>query len=280
MVNMVWLGHCYSVRFDKLALIIAASAVVVAAVTGYFSGATTGAVLGVGGLAAAALWQVGITRFTGHASRAVRVRSAKKIYALPSLVSDDMDYLGEVAMGGVAQYLRPEAEVVSFWPRTELGELTDWVISPKRIAIQVISGAGGTGKTRLALRLAGDVSELGWRVQWVWVGTEHGAVAAAEEAAKSTLLIVDYAETRTALPELLEEVAIHESSPELRILLLARSAGEWWQHLMDNSSYQLSEILADVQPIRLGPVSESFRQRDVFNAALRAFADRLGVACP
>ncbi len=58
--------------------------------------------------------------------------------------------------GGVARLLRPEAETVPFWPRAELGLLTEWVAAGEHAAVQLVVGPGGVGKTRLARRIARD----------------------------------------------------------------------------------------------------------------------------
>ena len=94
------------------------------------------------------------------------------------------------------------------------------------------------------------------------------------------LLVVDYAETRSGLQGLLHDVLNDAPGPDMRVLLVARSAGEWWQQLINSSSYQLSELLAAVRPITLGPVCEGPSEQEVFHDALVTFADELGVACP
>ena len=169
---------------------------------------------------------------------------------------------------------------MSFWPRPELDELIRWTVSERHVAIQLVTGEGGTGKTRLAHQLADELTDLGVRSWWVPAGTEQGAAKTARDAREPVLLVVDYAETRTGLNDLLAEVISETDGPVMRVLLLARSAGEWWQQLISSSGYQLRELLAAVQPITLGPVSDSSHQPEVFSQALAAFADKLKVVCP
>jgi tetratricopeptide (TPR) repeat protein len=223
----------------------------------------------VAGVASAAVWQVRLDRLTG-AARTAELEKAEKIYTLP----------GPAREGGVAQLLRPEEEVVSFWPRPELDVLFDWVNSLRPVAVQLVTGDGGTGKTRLARQLAGEVAEIGWRTRWVPAGTEQEAAGMARDAGEPVLLVVDYAETRAGLPELLAEVTSDADGPNMRVLLLARSAGEWWQQLISSSEYRPSELLAAVRPITLGPVSGRSGQPEVFRQALAAFAGKLGAECP
>ncbi len=92
------------------------------------------------------------------------------------------------------------------------------------------------------------------------------------------MLVVDYAETRPGLADLLAEAAAAEDCPDLRVLLLARSAGEWWRQLLDGADYRLSQVLEDTEPLPLGPLAGG--QQGLFDDAVTAFADRLGVARP
>ena len=103
----------------------------------------------------------------------------------------------------MARYLRPEAEVVRFWPRPELEELTGWVAVRERVPARLVTGAGGARKTRLARQLGERVAEPGWQSWWVPAGQEADAVRAAREGDVPVLLIADSAETRTALPFML-----------------------------------------------------------------------------
>jgi hypothetical protein len=93
------------------------------------------------------------------------------------------------------------------------------------------------------------------------------------------LLVADYAETRTGLPAMLAAAAGDPGGPALRVLLLARSAGEWWQQLQDSCPDQVSDLLPDA-PVTLGPVAGSTGQGEVFAEALAAFAALRGIPCP
>lgn len=256
-------------RFGKGTLLIVAASVVAAVVLGQVGGTVPGAFAAVAaGVAAAAVWQVRLDQRAG-AERVAQLKDAEDRYALP----------GPAREQSVAQLLRPEEEVVSFRPRSELDQVVGWVAdSEPHIAVQLVIGDGGTGKTRLARQVIHEIA--GWRAQWVPSGSERGSVGTAREAGEPVLLVVDYAETRTGLEELLADITADTDGPDMRVLLLARSAGEWWQQLIDNSEHQLGDLLAALQPITLGPISDSAHQPDVFHEALAAFADKLGVECP
>ena len=66
----------------------------------------------------------------------------------------------------------------------------------------------------------------------------------------------------------------------MRVLLLARSAGEWWQQLISESAALLSDILAAISPMTLGAIAGPSGQQEVFRHALAAFARKLDTRCP
>jgi hypothetical protein len=94
------------------------------------------------------------------------------------------------------------------------------------------------------------------------------------------VLLVDYAEMWAGLARLLIGATISASGHRLRVVLLARSAGEWWHELISGASNQLGDLLAAARPVRLGPVTDESVQRGMFNAAVAEFAARLGVTRP
>ena len=178
----------------------------------------------------------------------------------------------------VARYLRPEEEVVPFRQRSELGELLRWCATAGPVAARLVAGSGGSGKTRLALRLCQELAAKGWRPLWVGPGQEGLVAGAVRERGEPCVVVVDYAETRAALAGLLWDVAGLSGGPDVRVVLLARGSGEWWQRLVTGGDDQLGELLA-VPPVILGPIA-SAEPGELFEEALTAFAGRLGAARP
>src|ERR1019366_1283655 len=74
---------------------------------------------------------------------------------------------GWVAESGAAWLWRPEAEVVGFRSRPELGELVAWCVAGGRRGVRLVTEEGGSGKTRLALQLETELAGHGWRTLWV-----------------------------------------------------------------------------------------------------------------
>jgi len=186
---------------------------------------------------------------------------------------------GERAGLAVARYLRPEEQVVPFWPRPELDELVRWCTQGGRVGVRLVTGDGGAGKTRLALRLGEALAAGGWQQLWVPRGAEREAVRDAQEVGQPCVLVVDYAETRSDLAGLADDLA-STRGPDVRAVLLARSPGEWWQQLLAKAEERAAALLDAAAPITLGPVRAAGGLREVFDQAITVFARKLGVARP
>ncbi|MEH0446674.1 tetratricopeptide repeat protein [Streptomyces sp. B21-102] len=129
-----------------------------------------------------------------------------------------------------AALLRADTEAVAFHGRThELADLRRWCESgPAALSVRVVTGPGGQGKTRLARHLTHILSQEGWVTGHLRSDlTDHDSAADFTPLATALplLLVVDYAETR---PRLLRRLVTHlHSRHPVRLLLLARSDGEW-----------------------------------------------------
>ncbi|MFI0923379.1 tetratricopeptide repeat protein [Streptomyces sp. NPDC021012] len=144
-------------------------------------------------------------------------------------VTVDRDFRSPAAL------LRADTEAVAFHGRdTELADLHAWCENgPPSLSIQVVTGPGGQGKTRLARRLTDTLGWHGWvtghlRSDLTDDPTLDGTPPdfTTLNTALPLLLVVDYAETR---PRLLRRLIthLHRSRHRVRLLLLARSDGEW-----------------------------------------------------
>ena len=256
-------------RLDKWTYIIGAATVATATELGLLAAGKPGALGAFAGLVPAVLWQIAADR-----RKKTRERDELLDRAAQQLVPPELP-------GGAAKYLRPEDQVVKFWPRPELAVLRSWSVSTRHTDIQLITGEGGAGKTRLALQFGQEAAQkYGWQFYWVSAGEEAKAAAAVRESQIPVLLILDYAETRTDLGEFLTGVIEDGPGANVRVLLLARSAGEWWQQLITGTGAVLSETLAAVQPIPLGPLTGPSGQHEVFKQAMEAFAAELNTDCP
>ena len=275
--------HPGPVGIDSRTVALAVLSVVLAVVLGFEAGVHAGAAAGVlaalAGLLPAVVWELTRDRREQNARAAERRQAALKAFAPAPEPPAAGGAVARSADGhSSAWYLRPEAQVVPFRPRPERNQLQEWCVAGGRLGVRLVTGEGGAGKTRLALQLAADLAANGWRTMWVERGQEGTAVGTVRDVGEPAVLVVDYAETRPALAGLLAQAAAVEDCPDLRVLLLARSAGEWWRQLLDGADYRLSLVLEDTGPLLLGPLAGG--QRELFDEAVTAFADKLEVARP
>jgi tetratricopeptide (TPR) repeat protein len=133
-----------------------------------------------------------------------------------------------------ADLLRAEHELVGFVGRTDqLGELDAWADKASPAAVCLFTGPGGTGKTRLAVEWCRRLRERGAAAGFLGHNADVRDLGPLFTGTGLRVAVVDYAETRRELVlALLERMAedAHADRP-LRLLLLARGRGEWWDAL-------------------------------------------------
>jgi tetratricopeptide (TPR) repeat protein len=178
-----------------------------------------------------------------------------------------------------ATLLRPDRGVVAFRGRErELAELHAWCAGDGR-PVRLLVGAGGVGKTRLTRRFAAELTKQGWECRFVRQDHEAEIVDLAVEAAqRPLLLVVDYAETAVGLPRMLEAVTRTPGGVRLRVLLVARGSGEWWDRL-EASTFQLREALAPPLALETG-LGDGTALDEVVRDALRDFGQALDLTPP
>ncbi|MFL1446222.1 S1 family peptidase, partial [Nocardiopsis protaetiae] len=158
-----------------------------------------------------------------------------------------------------AGLLRARRQIVSFHGRQELmKDLTAWCLDGEDFAARLIHGPGGQGKTRLAHELADRLSDPAGSHRWAALWLDRDAPAEALEAvakvAVPLLVVVDYAETRTGqLTALLDVCDRRDGTIPVRVLMLARTGGEWW-HNLPSGSDSCGELLDTATATYLPPL--------------------------
>lgn len=102
----------------------------------------------------------------------------------------------------------PRREVVSFVGREEeLNILVAWCHEDDASRLRLVTGPGGVGKTRLAVELCDRMRRAGWKTERIADGKEAHAISALRDVSGSrALLVVDYAETRAGLGQLVSDL--------------------------------------------------------------------------
>lgn len=176
------------------------------------------------------------------------------------------------------QLLMPQFGVVPFLGReTLVDELVRWASDDDPLAVALVSGAGGSGKTRLAAEVCERVLAMGWDAGRV---VDLGSIEV-DALEWPSLIVVDYAEQADsqALRRLLAEVANRPDGPTVRVLLLARDVGHWW----DTVSPAVGTYTGTGEAVRfhLGDHALSGNERSAHAAVAAAeFAARLDLAVP
>ncbi|WP_410672989.1 tetratricopeptide repeat protein [Amycolatopsis sp. cmx-4-68] len=174
--------------------------------------------------------------------------------------------------------LRPEYQVVPFGGRqAELDDLLEWGGGDVSLAARLVTGPAGQGKTRLALRLAELLREQGWLAGVVAEDADPGPFARIASLPTPLLLVVDYAEARTGfLGDLVKVLTARPRTTPVRLLLLARTGGEWWQELREHGDDRVAAVFLRAVEQSLPPLANRSVDRHAeFARAVAALGFRL-----
>jgi len=181
------------------------------------------------------------------------------------------------------------AAAVPFHGRgAERAGLDQWCESDARLGILLYTAAGGMGKTRLFLETCQRFEQAGWRAGFLLRPERPEIALGAEELwgallgeGKPLLVVVDYAESRQdeLVPLLVAADRLSGASEcHLRVVLLARAAGDWWERLKREGN-GVGDLLQGpaTQWHKLRPLAMNDADRTAsYWAAVKTFADALG----
>jgi len=137
------------------------------------------------------------------------------------------------------QLIKARTGIVPFTGRDKLTELTDWANAQpgegrEDLAVAVVTGVGGSGKTRLAAELCSNLEKNGWVAGFIPKTTElsEAELAWLTRGESHLLLVLDYAEEshKEEFARLLRR--LRERAAPTRVVLTARSAGAWLDDLL------------------------------------------------
>ena len=195
------------------------------------------------------------------------------------------------------QLVRARHDAVPYQQCDEFRQLREWAMmtadaaAPSQrgrsgdIAVAVVTGAGGSGKTRLAAQLCHDLSSIGWYAGFLpsTVDVTDEELSALAEVTTELLVVVDYAEeARRGLVARVVRVLRARQSPT-RIVLTARGADAWWEEFREEAeqdgtplSNTLSLSIRGKQQVERDPW---FFGR-MYRRAVQQFSDKLNKAVP
>ncbi|MFD6313224.1 tetratricopeptide repeat protein, partial [Streptomyces nigra] len=153
-----------------------------------------------------------------------------------------------------AALLRARHQVLPFRGRaTLMAELRQW-LQTSGTELLLLHGAGGQGKTRIAQQLANLASADGWGIVWLRQRPKYHERSVFENRAVPLLIIVDYADARLdQVTKLLETIADENNPYPIKLLLLSRSAGDWWRRT-STVSIAAEELTDRAQVLALPPL--------------------------
>jgi nucleoside phosphorylase/tetratricopeptide (TPR) repeat protein len=159
-----------------------------------------------------------------------------------------------------------------------LAELDAWADDPERaVTVQLVHAAGGAGKTRLAIEWVRRRRERGDAAGFLVANPDPRWLDRLSGLGPPIVVVIDYAERRADLVAVLETVATFalasRARRRVRILLLARSDGDWWDVLRLRGSLEIGALLDHVRPIMLSPLAGTTSDREaVYREAAAEFA--------
>ncbi|MFI6850507.1 tetratricopeptide repeat protein [Kitasatospora sp. NBC_00085] len=175
-----------------------------------------------------------------------------------------------------AVLLQARHQIVPFHGRHDLlTEMTAWC-RLGGFGAWLLHGPGGQGKTRLAHHLAHLLAAEGWAVLWPRTTATADQLREVRPAAKPLLVVLDYAESRAdQIAALVEAAADHPATTPLKLLLLARTDGDWW-HQATAATSLAEDYLTTARTHHLTPLDDHPAPRaDRYRDAVRALADTL-----
>ena len=171
------------------------------------------------------------------------MEAPQSVYAPPRARVLEPGYLKPAsdATRSPLQLIKARTGIVPFTGRDKLAKLTDWANKQPEegredLAVAVVTGVGGSGKTRLAAELCSNLEKNGWVAGFI---PKTAKLSEAEltwltRVESHLLLVLDYAEEshKEELARLLRR--LRERGAPTRVVLTARSAGAWLDDLLED----------------------------------------------
>ena len=126
--------------------------------------------------------------------------------------------------------------------------MVEWCHDGNR-PLWLIEGPSGAGKTLLANEVAYRLTAQRWPCGWARPGLAAYAATAAARNGRRALVLVDDAETRADLFELLRALANGGVPLQVRVIIVAREFGSWWQTMLSRLTPKEQEAVSSARTI-------------------------------
>jgi hypothetical protein len=203
-----------------------------------------------------------------------------------SLVHDNTASLPPKAPPG--KLLTAAYEVIPFDKvrrHEELEFLTTWCEGDERRSVLLLTGDGGSGKTRLMIEWCNYLRHQGWHAGFLKKDRKADELDHLLQGVTPRFIAIDYAETRLGLvePFLIKlGFATEGEGPKLRLILLARRQADWWDNLSQAGREVEDLLLRSPQPRAITPLlSKAVGERQTaFQVAIEGFSLQLDLKPP
>jgi tetratricopeptide (TPR) repeat protein len=207
---------------------------------------------------------------------------------IEELLSENTSSLPRNASPG--KLLTAAYEIIPFDEAGRTEEITflkAWCEGNDPKSVVLLTGEGGSGKTRLMIEWCRRLRHRGWHAGFLLPLTEDAPrdLSPLLNGVSSRLIVVDYAETRLQeVGSILERMgqARDKKDPKVRLVLLARRSGDWWNNLPEGRR-AVQDLLLDSEPPRsITPLipKDPERREEAFHLAMLGFAQELDIAPP
>jgi len=173
-------------------------------------------------------------------------------------------------------YFTARTDDAPFFGRTEeRSALIKWLEFPGKPSL-LMYGRGGLGKTRLAYWLHTYAADLGWEVRWFEDSSSLGQIPKILESITGRLLVIlDYAESMADLPKELFSEFDAAQIARLRLLLLVRTPGAWWEET--TTRYRGHPLLSAIEIQLPEHIDDAMSMTEVVELSLAYFREKLDV---
>ena len=219
-----------------------------------------------------------------HVAGKVSVRLARPAYRVEEFPAAQSTLPVQQARAQPSRLLLVRYELVPFAGRLGIiGELAGWLAAQEDSSVRLVFGPGGQGKSRLAAQFVRHHAAAWavWQARQAAPTTQGAAQLTVPANAPGLLVVVDYADRwppshlQALVSDLRAAASRLPGRQQLRVLLLARAAGFWWDALEQRLD---ADYALPAAAVRLTPLGAEADRPGLFTSAFDHFANALGAS--